>query len=101
METRKHKRAAIVPIPEAEETDSPNDMMINPYIVTVVPTQLLLSSNGSHHCFNANGEAKMISFKAGGHFIHVMPMGAFGSMPLHIFICSKCSNPYDPIIVYT
>lgn len=37
METRKHKRAAIVPIPEAEETDSPNDMMINPYIVTVVP----------------------------------------------------------------
>ena len=37
METHKHKRADIVPIPEAEETDTPNDMMINPYIVTVVP----------------------------------------------------------------
>ena len=43
METRKHKRAAIVPIPQAEETDSPTDMMINPYIVTVVPDATVIS----------------------------------------------------------
>lgn len=43
METRKHKRAEIVPIPQAEETDSPTDMMINPYIVTVVPDATVIS----------------------------------------------------------
>ncbi len=34
---KKPSRASVVPIPEAEEIDSPTDMMINPYIVTIVP----------------------------------------------------------------